>query len=446
MKDSILLSITLLIAFVSVGKPRLGALGFVVYAIWAPQGSVWGFAQTFPHSMVISIGVLVGYLITREKSTLPAYREVVLLWALFFWFVFSSLSAFLPAEAFLRLKEIGKMLLMVLVTLSLSKGEKHIRQLLLAMAVPLGLFAIKASLFSILTGGQYTVEGPDFGFLAGSNAVGLGLSMNLPLLFYLAKTAPSVWGRWFLWGLFFVSYPAVACTFSRGTWIAAGIVTGFLVLKSKNKFLVWTAAAMLVLASPVIIPSLVSQRLAARFDTLHNLDEDQSANIRKWNMENCWRTGAARPLTGAGFNFYSLAAYAVFFPEFLSAHPGVVHSCHSMWLTVWAEHGLPGFVLWVGVLTSVVLSLRQVRKLAKKEEKVRWAVMYADMLLLTLLSYCISGTVQDAAYFDSYYYTVSAAILLKATVLGSLREIKANTSTADEVVIMRRPTFARAGA
>ena len=443
MRDLILMAVTTVLAVIAIGRPRFGILVFVAYGLAAPHSYTWGFARFFPHSMVISLCVLVGYLMTNEKGPVPRSREVFLLWALFVLFIFTSITAFHVEDAFVRLKAVGKMLLMVLVALSLMKGEGGLRSFLQAIAWPLGLYGLKGGVFVLATGGHYIVEGPEDSFLAANNSIGLALAMNLPLLFYLAKLQASVWQRWFLWAMFFLSYPAIACTFSRGAWIAAGIATGVLILRSQNKLFAWITAGMLVLVSPIILPRMVSQQLADRFDTFHNLKEDGSANSRRWNMSFCLQVGMTRPFTGAGFDFYSLEAYETFYPEFIAQFPGKVWSCHSMWLTVWAEHGVLGILLWVWLLVGVFRTLRRIRKLAKENEHLRWAGPYADMLQVALLSYSASGTFLDAAYFEVYYYLIGASLLLKETVLHSCQETQTTASSENEVETIRRPAFAR---
>src|SRR6185295_14138787 len=105
--------------------------------------------------------------------------------------------------------------------------------------------------------------------------------------------------------------------------------TIFLVLKSKHRILSIVAAGVLALSSPLWISRVTSEQIAQRYDTLKNYEDDGSANSRFWNWTFCSRVGLANPLAGAGFNFYSPAAYQVYYPEFLDKYPDKVWSCHN---------------------------------------------------------------------------------------------------------------------
>ena len=160
----------------------------------------------------------------------------------------------------------------------------------------------------------------------------------------------------------------------------------------------------------------MSERLEQRFDDLTNYKHEGSAQARLWTWEFCGRVGIANPLHGGGFSYYSLDTYATYFPEFLDRWPGKVWNCHSMWLTVFGEHGFPGFLLWLLLLGSCSVSLFKLRAMAKQSEEISWIRHYANMLLGALLVFVVSGTFLDVAYFDLFYQLIAVVIILKGLI------------------------------
>jgi probable O-glycosylation ligase (exosortase A-associated) len=363
--------------------------------------------------MLTGIGTIVGYVFWQEPKRFPRQREGLLLLILWGIFGLTTLFAIYPDRAWERFLYISKILGMVFLTTSIINSEDRLHWLLRVIALSLGYYGLKGGIFVLATGGDYTVWGPSDSFLYANNAIGLALAMNVPLLLYLWKIETRPWLRWTLMTMLILSYPAVVFTYSRGAWVGLAIITALLVLKSKHKFRLMAASAILGM---VIIPSLQEispQRLVDRYDALVGYQEETSAQSRFWNWEFCQRVGQAHPLVGGGFSFYSVETYQTYFPEFIERWPDKVWSCHSMWYTIFGEHGFPGLIVWVGLIGSCFLSLRRMHAYGKAEGRMAWVVDYADMLQTSLVGYVIVGTFYDAAYFDMFYYLVAILIIVQ---------------------------------
>jgi hypothetical protein len=108
-------------------------------------------------------------------------------------------------------------------------------------------------------------------------------------------------------GRCFFSYPATICTFSRDAWLALAGATGLIILKSKYKVFILAAALVLVPMSFSLLP----ERVVNRYDNLQNYEQEQSAQSRFWSWTFCTRVGLGNPLSGGGFDYYSLQAYVL---------------------------------------------------------------------------------------------------------------------------------------
>lgn len=413
MRDLLLIAIVVMCAAIALRRPVVGLLSFVGLGFLNPHTMAWSLARTFPFALLTSMGTIVGFLFWSEPKRFPRQRETFLLLALWGMFGISTAFAIDPESAWERFIHISKILLMVLFTTALVNTEQRLQWFLRVIALSLGFYGIKGGLFAFMTGGNYIVFGPGDNFIGARNALGLALTMNIPLLFYLLKHETSPWMRRTIFATLILSYPAIICTYSRGSWLALGTVTAFLFLKSKHRFAVTAAVAFVAIMLMPYLPSFVPQRAVERYESLIHYQEEASAQSRFWNWEFCQRVGLAHPLTGGGFDFYSPEAYATYFPEFLEHWREKVWSCHSMWYTIFGEHGFPGLLLWLGLMGSYILSLRQLRSYGEMHAEMSWMVDCANMLQAALIAYMVAGTFLDVAYFDLFYYLVAVIIIIK---------------------------------
>lgn len=443
MRDILLLIITGSISLTALGRPLVGLFGFIAYSIVAPHSQVWGIARTIPHAELIIICTLVGYFLSGEPKKFPLGRETILLFGLWCTFAISTIFALSPKDALEKFEYVSKILFVVFVSTAMINDEHRFRMLLLTIALSLGLYGLKGGLFVLRTGGNSQVFGPDQSFLTANNAIGLALAMNVPFLYYFIKACTRRWLSWLMKAMLVLSYPAIVCTFSRGAWLGLAAGTTLLALKSRQKLLTLVMLGLLGLTSPIWYSVVVSDRMANRYETLVNYEQDESAESRLWSWEFCKRVGLSRPLTGGGFEFYTPTTYQEYFPEFVEywshklAHV-LYWSCHSMWLTVLGEHGVVAFLLWIALFICCFLSFRRMRSDAVRYAALSWLTPYADMLQVGFIVYMISGTFLDVAYFDVFFQLVGAVI--SANEIS--KRIKLKQAVADRPVT--NVAFARA--
>jgi probable O-glycosylation ligase (exosortase A-associated) len=388
----------------------------------------WGIARSFPHVQAIALCTLVSSLISGSIRKLPNQLEFFLLAGLWGTFLISTIFAIESDRALVQFQLISKVLLMVFLSVFLIDTEQKLLWMVRAIALSIGFHALKIGLFVIRTGGQSAVDGPDASFLAANNSLGMALAVNAPFLLYLIKLETNKWLRRVLTAMLLLSYPAVAGTFSRGAWLALAAVTFLMFIRGKRRFIGFVVLGVLLLSSPLWLSRIISQQMVSRFDTLRNYDEDQSAQSRFWNWEFCARVGLARPLFGAGFDYYSLKAYAEYFPEFQQRWSGKIWSCHNTPLMIFSEHGFIGLAVMLAILISCWKSLRSLRYAAKVAKQLAWALPYVDMLRAALIGYIVSGMFLDIAYFELFYFIIAVIIILKSQTAVIRRNLVAATA------------------
>src|SRR6185369_11666717 len=390
-------------------RPFTGLMGYLVFSIANRQSLVW--SVSIPPVLPIAGATIFGYLVSTEPKRFPRTTETYLLLALWVAFGASTITAIYPDLAAPFLTHISKILLMVFISMALVTSKERLVTLLRVMVLSLGIIGLKGGIFAISTGGQYMIWGPENSFLESNNTIGVALAMNLPMLFFFRRLERRRWLRYVMLAMLLFSYPAIVCTFSRGAWLTAIAATGFIVWRNRYR---WLALVAIVLILPLLSAEMFPDRVRNRYEDLQNYEEEASAQSRFWNWEFCRRVAFANPITGAGFNFPSEATIRQYYPEFQAVWHGKVWACHSTWLTVFAEHGVPGFALWIGLLSTCVLSTRKVRKLARQTgEAGAWTIPVADMIQGALLAYVVGGTFVDLNYFDIFYQLIAVGVLLK---------------------------------
>lgn len=431
-RDVIVMIATIYFTAKALRNPLIGMLAFVGYGLISPQGLTWYFASGFPHSMVIGAATLIGFAFWPRRTKFPLSKEVVLLGVLWLWFALSTFFASDQDAAWSKFGIVTKILFMVGFSMAVFQTRSDVHLVIRVIALSIGFYAIKGTVFFVLTGGEGTVEGVPGGFLFANNTMGLALAMNVPLLVHLLGLEDNKWMKRLIWLMLLCSYPATVGTFSRGAWVALAAVSGVLIMRSKKKFLVIGVAAVLLMIGASLFPLLTSSRLTERAQTFENIQDDGSAQQRFGSWEFCTRVGLSNPLFGLGFDYYSLSAYQEYYPEYverwgLERWKGKAWSCHSMWGTMLGEHGVLAFLLWVSLLVSCLLKLQRIRSVGRSRSELSWGISWADALQASLLGYVVAGTFLDVAYFDVYYQLIALIIILSKRQKEELAELQANS-------------------
>lgn len=432
MRDIILVTAVLICAAHALRRPAFGILAFVCFSTLNPHSYTWGFARELPFAMIMALATIIGYVVWNEPRRFPKQREFYVLLVLWLIFFLSCFSAIQPDDAWTQFEQVSKILLMVFLSMSLINTRRRFHLLFRIIALSIGFYGLKSGLWFISTGGGQQVFGPELSFLASNNAIGLAMAMNAPLLFYLAKVEKNQWLRRLMWAMLVFSYASVIGTFSRGAWVGLAAATALFVLKSKYRVpLMAGGLALSIMALPLIV-AYAPERVTNRFEDLVNYESESSAQSRFWNWTVATKVALGNPITGGGFDYYSIQVYEEYYPEFLERWPGKLWSCHSAWFTVMSEHGFPALFLWIFMLISSMLSLRRLRNYGRESPDREWLCHYSNMLSVSLVVYMVVGTFYDAAYFDVFFQIIAGVIILKEGVQRGTFENEPEIAESDK--------------
>jgi probable O-glycosylation ligase (exosortase A-associated) len=418
-------------------RPWVGVLAWSWLAYMNPHRLTWGFAQSMPFAQLVAVATLVGFIFTASRKPFLVSREILLLGLLWGWFGLTSVTAFYPEDAWTKFLDMSKVLLMALLVIPLFQDRQKLRILLFVIAASLGFYGAKGGLFVMSTGGQSMVLGAPGSFIAANTELALALNMSLPILYYLAKEETRRWLRLTLFGAFGLTLIAVPFTYSRGGLVGLAAVLVVLYVKARRRIVLVPVVAAGILAFLVLAP----EQLLNRMRTLENVQADGSANLRLMSWQVALGIAQDSPIMGGGFRvFHHRATYDIYMPEYPRAFG---HDAHSIYFNLLGEHGWVGLALFLGLLTTVLLRLHQIRGLAKSRPEVAWAGNYAHMLQASLAAYLVNGATLSAAYFDLAYQLLILTPLIHAVAMQQLAAQPAESAAA--VPVPATPAPAKVG-
>jgi probable O-glycosylation ligase (exosortase A-associated) len=326
---------------------------------------------------------------------------------------------------------------MIFVSVILINDAKKLRYLLLVMALSLGFIGLKGGVWALLSGGSHRVYGPAGTFVGENNDLALALNMALPLLLYLGKDEPRRWLRGLLKVCFVMSIVAIIFTYSRGGFLALGLVSFLLMIKAKYKSLAVVTLAIGCLLALWLVPA----KWGDRMNTIQTYEQDGSAmgRINAWKM--AWNLALDRPLTGGGFETFTAQVFRKYAPD-----PENVHDAHSNYFEMLGEQGFIGLGLYSLLIASSIIRLRFLKSRIRRDPALQWAQHYPDMLQVSIFAYLIGGAFLGRAYFDMFYQLVGAMVILNRLVAPAVLNSTKSFATKPARVALRSAYQPRIGA
>lgn len=402
MRDIALLVILLAFVWLALLRPWLGVLGLAVLGFMHPQGYATGFMQGVPVYLILFAAVCtslaVHLLRQRQSVRIPWDWRLGLLLGLWGWFAVSSHFSIAPWEAWDKYREVLKLLPPLALTLLLIDTREKLHYLIATVALSILLVALKGGYWAVMTGFQDRVYGPPGSQYADNNEFAVAVAMAIPLLLLWWQGTRDRALRLVLLAGIVLCYGAALSSWSRGGMLALAVMTLWVILHSRRKYL--ALPLLLVVGAGFFVQ--LPEEWFARMQTLSAYQQDPSAQGRLA----VWRVGldfvAEHPLTGGGFNAW---------PALTLSSAGL-RDWHSAYIEMLAEHGYVGLGLWLALLLGTILGLG----LLRRRRPDPWATGAAALLQASLLAYLVGGLTLGIAYWELPYHLVIMAVLLQRTI------------------------------
>jgi len=240
--------IVLLIAFFGLvpgvlWRPYVGILLWVWLAVMNPQTLAGGDA-VLPLGPIVGVITLVAWLFSREPKRPPLDALVILLALYVAWATFTTVLALYQDGAWFLWNRFIKIQASNFLLLLMLTSRARIDALIWTICLSLGYFITRDGLFTLATGGRHLTYGPAGSEIAGNNEFGVALLMVLPLLFYLAQTAPWRWLRIGVFGEVALAVVSTIATYSRGAFAGLAVLGGLFFIRSRQKAAVLFVGSM----------------------------------------------------------------------------------------------------------------------------------------------------------------------------------------------------------
>ena len=395
-------------------RPYWGVIVWSWLAYMNPHRLTWGFAYSFEWSYIVAIATMTGFVFTSQKRW-PPFSRLTWLWIAFiFWVSIATWFAYDVSESQSEWKRFIKVQFFTLITLFLMYDKRRLLLLIWAIVISLGFWGVKGGLFTIATGGNYRVMGPEYSFFSENNTTGLTLIMTLPLMWYLYTQLQHKYLRWGMLGAITLTGFSILASHSRGAFLAGAAMLIFLWIKSRYKL---RTGLMLILALSVMVP-FMPDHWFERMESIQEYDKDASSMGRINAWEFAYNYATDHPLTGGGFGVFRKELFARYAPD-----PYFVVDAHSIYFEVLGEQGFIGLLIFLLLLFSAFTAGNRIIRLSKDHTELTWAQDLAAMLQVSLVGYLVGGAFLGLAYFDLYYHFLAILILLQRIVMEKREEL-----------------------
>lgn len=401
LRDTLIVTIVIVLAVMALRRPWLGVMNWTWLSIMNPHRFSWGFAYNAPLAAVAAASTLAGLFLTKERRSPFLGAPVWWLFVFTIWMTVSWLMGVDPQGDYWDWDRAIKIFLMSFVALSLLQNRYHILAFASVTTFSLAAIGIKGGLFTILTGGQHTVWGPEGSFIEDNNHLALATIMIIPMLRFLQLQLEKPWMRHAMTGAMLLCIASAIGSYSRGAFLAMSVMGIMFWWRSSQKGLVGIAMLFVVVAALFAVPDQWWDRIS----TIQSYEQDGSAmgRINSWIV--AFNVAKNYPF-GAGMSYQ----YSSFFSAY-GTYETIVRAAHSIYFQILGNHGFGGLFLYLMIWISTLSSATRIRKIAREHPQARWAGELANMIQVSLISFAVGGAFLSMPYFDLPYNMMIMIVL-----------------------------------
>ncbi len=385
--------------------PHAGVLIWGWISFMSPHSETWGIVNDLRLNLIFAVLTIVAWLISREPKRLhlDATAWLIILFAV--WITVTTMTAIDQDRAWRLWNRHIKSFIFILIILALTTSRVRVHALMWIIAISLGYWSVRGGIFSLVTGGQQTVFGPEKSMIRDNNHLALALVMSMPVLNYLRQQSAVKFVRYGLLATMGLTLLSVLISYSRGGILALAAAVALLWVRSRAKAL----TLLLVVPVGLAVYGFVPEQLINRIQTLGNVADDGSfqGRVDAWLVSA--RYAIDHPLVGAGFSgTYSQEIFARYNPDARD-----VRAAHSIYFQVLGDHGFVGLGIFLAIAFVAVRNASWIVRATRGRPELYWARDLAMMLQISLCSYFVAGAALSMAYYDVYFVMVAVLALTR---------------------------------
>ncbi len=384
--------------------PAAGLLCWEWFSIMSPHRQVFGFLLGQPLASLVAVATLVGWLISADRKRWTGDLLPWVMLALVLWMTVNGLASPQPEQNWLYWDRVMRTFAPVFLVFVLMTKQARMIGMVWVLVISLGYYGVKGGGFTIVNGGSGIVFGPPDSVLGDNNQLALGIVTELPLLYFLWRHTAHRLLRMGMLAALGLQVVMVFGSYSRGGVIALAVVLGLIWLRSDHKLIYGGLGAAMVVAGLSVMP----QSFWDRMHTLNNVEGDASFHGRLVAWQVAFRYAKEHFPFGAGFYVPQMAQiFNSYFPD------EVTHAAHSIYFQMLGEHGFTGLALFLLMIGLALRNTGIVVRRTRGDPELAWLHDLADMVRVSLLSFCVGGAALSMAYFDGYLILIALSSTMR---------------------------------
>ncbi|WP_411820288.1 putative O-glycosylation ligase, exosortase A system-associated [Hyphococcus formosus] len=399
MRDIILLIFTALCLSAALRHPFVGLLTWAWFTLMTPHQAAYG-VFGIPLNVIIAGVTIASYIVSREftKFRFDPITTLIIIFA--GWLTVAQYFSLAPESSAVYHDRFIKTLLFIVLCAQMTTDKLRFNALVWTAVVSIGFLAAKGAAFTVLTLGQYRVQGLTNTILEDNNHFGIAVATILPLIFYLRDEAARPIVRHGLLALFAMAVIAIIGTQSRGAFISLVVFGGFFWLRSKHKFTIAAGLALLMVPTIAFMPSKWTERMA----TIGEATQDASfmGRVDAWVIN--YKLAKENPLTGAGLrNSYEKEIAAAVDPERAER----AKAAHSIYFEVLGGSGFVGLAIYLALLATAYFSAWGISLKRKDPKLAPWKWRFAYYAQISMVVFGIGGASTSMEMWDGYLVIIA---------------------------------------
>lgn len=346
-------------------------------------------------SVGIAIGLIGVLLNARELKAPPPFLFMA---GFLVWSALGATMSQWPSLVGDTLVDYLKILLIFFVAINASKSVSQLAIFIGVWVLMFGLYPARGTYFNFLSGiGTFGRYGWNYSFANYNDLAAYAILALAMSAFLLAGQFP----KWVRTGALLSTGGLallIIITQSRGAFIGLVIAFFFMLLRSRSRVRLIRVSAIAILGIVVFAPGAVWERFSRMkylFNTETIAEADGSAEQRYVLLQIATTIANDHLLSGVGIGAYSEAhgAYAEERQEWQMGRGN--RDAHNMYVSLVAETGLPGLMIFLGMLGTTLL------RAMKTEQRLR-AVSPVEAEQLRILRFGLIAYL-IAAIFGSFH-------------------------------------------
>ena len=399
-----------IVLYVWLRKP-LYALYFTLFVLLLPLGLIPAQIQSYLNRSVTVISLafwLIDITVKRKNIRLPV--STVFMLGFIVWAAISLLWANIQASALEVLQTyVLRLFFFLILVVNQINTKKNLDGLMKTLALS-GGFLVVAGLVTLLLKGYS--PGSRFQVLdMNENALGLYLLISMPAVLWLVRPTRQTMQikKWIAMFFLLATIGLIGLSGSRGSAISLGIILiTFLLWKQTRAYGLFTIiiACLALITVPILFSTTIDRFLGVTGETALG------------GRESLWSAGwlliKDHVFTGVGIGNSSLKVIPYMINLGARGVSLVWEPLHNPVLVIWADTGLIGLLLYLGVMASAVLLFSQ-RYLQSRRLKHQYLMPYFALISSVFLGFMASWIKGGGMESDFSYFLMLAMLLIPSS-------------------------------